>query len=375
MTPAFTAAILMFRRTTDDYYLEGEATTKTEKPDREITAKMHLFIFLTVMVAELTASGLARTAYPRASTTSLAMPFARDIDVHPISEAGAPVPERKAIMFLHVLQLDFYRETLRQDFREVVVPEQLWERDFSNLVLQLRPFHHSGMTWAEAFLAMQSLLRVMLYPQFSEGFRERRWSIRRRLSQSWVDMGEIYFALKSPGSLLGIASNFSPSSTTNTSDISSPSAVPASLSASFPVPETDLTLLIGSRGVDLPRAPLIQATDGLMIKAFRDVIINHGVQTMNEISGEVEDESGWTSIRLRPRMRGNTSLFTNTDMMEMAVGVVYYMVNNGFFATTITAVRADRRGKRSPVGSMEFSIQRFPNISVGSGNMSLIETS
>lgn len=85
----------------------------------------------------------------------------------------------------------------------------------------------------------------------------------------------------------------------------------------------------------------------------------------------LDDSEFW--VVLRPRMNGATSLFTETDMVETAVGIVYYMVQNGFFAAKITAVRRDSRGQRTVKGEMEFSVDRPRIGALGPGNGSLIQ--
>ena len=71
-------------------------------------------------------------------------------------------------------------------------------------------------------------------------------------------------------------------------------------------------------------------------------------------------------VRLPPRMESATSLFTETDLVEASVGIVYYMVQDRFYATKITAVRPNSSGKRILVGEIGFSVDRpsvhFPSL-------------
>lgn len=64
-------------------------------------------------------------------------------------------------------------------------------------------------------------------------------------------------------------------------------------------------------------------------------------------------------MRLLPRMDGSRPLTTASDMVESAIGIVYYMLQHGFFATTINIVRpeASAGGRRVPVGEIKVGLQ------------------
>lgn len=88
----------------------------------------------------------------------------------------------------------------------------------------------------------------------------------------------------------------------------------------------------------------------------------------------IQDEQHIVHVKVIPRKEGSSSLMTSTDLIEAALGVVYYMVQEGFFATTVTIVKP-RAGRRVPVGEFHI-IDRRPASIAGAGprNSAVVDT-
>lgn len=89
------------------------------------------------------------------------------------------------------------------------------------------------------------------------------------------------------------------------------------------------------------------------------------------------DDSDTVQVTIEPKMEPPIPyqpLTTITDVVEAAVGIVYFMVTREFFTTKIIVLRPDERGIRIPVGDIEIVNKRSPFHQVGSGNSSSIET-
>ncbi|KAL8870185.1 MAG: hypothetical protein Q9174_003711 [Haloplaca sp. 1 TL-2023] len=264
------------------------------------------------------------------------------------------------------MQLQIYRDSLAHGATDRMVAEQLWEGFSDTVKLQLGPRRQSMMTWSEALLGIQYLIRVTLYkPEFG-GFREQRWSVRRRTSpRQWVEIGQILLQPKPVGFTI-------PGS--ETPNVNTSKAAPAILRASFVVPDTKLTLLIPSRGRLIPQTQTVQALDGMIVAAYRDMTDAHRVVTLPELTGRAFFEGEVIGVRVRPHVNRDGSIFTTTDMVEMAVGLVYYMVEYDFCVFTAQIYRSDRRGKRSLVGSVELFTEQYDPPLSRLGNSTVIET-
>lgn len=244
--------------------------------------------------------------------------------------------------------------------------------------MSLHSYPNSGTTWADALFALHTILRQMLDPGIPTGFRGQVWGVgRKEPGKSW-DTGKTVASIilgptpKHPSfdgssSTLSIATEPKASSSSFTSG--------GALTAPFPVPESDMTLLVGARGEDLTEIAVVLGLDEMIRRAWRNLAINGRPQPVEtgtmRLSG-IGDDVFWVVVR--PRMNGATSLMTETDFVETAVGIVYYMVLNGFFATKITAVRRESSGKRAVKGEIELSVTRPRIGALVSGNASLIRT-
>lgn len=210
----------------------------------------------------------------------------------------------------------------------------------------------------------------MIDPGEPQGFRESNWGVGRREpgapyeSMVTVAMGDLYrdlpeSSLQFPASMINASSNN-----------------PEPLSAPFVVPTTKLTLLIGPHGADLKRSPVVQSLDNLIRDVWRSVAINGRANKIDSITFDSRhpDEMFWGIMR--PRRNGAGSLFTETDLVETTIGIVYYMVQHGFYATKFTVVRSDGRGRRTVIGEVEITAGQRSRIELtNSVNASLMEIS
>ena len=89
------------------------------------------------------------------------------------------------------------------------------------------------------------------------------------------------------------------------------------------------------------------------------------------------DDSDTVKVTVKPVMEPPIpyrSLMTDTDIVEAAVGIVYFMSRRGFFTTNIIVMRPDERGLRIPVGDIEIVDKQSSFRQVSFGNTSLTET-
>ena len=96
-----------------------------------------------------------------------------------MSTKGPAVPQKNSIMFLQLLQLDLYRETLRAG-GDKAIEGQHWKREHptQNLVLQITPSVNRLMTFGYSILALQQMTYHMLAPVIpSFGFFAGRWNV------------------------------------------------------------------------------------------------------------------------------------------------------------------------------------------------------
>ena len=302
-------------------------------------------------------------------TTRTAIPEFIDFAVQPLGRPGSPLSPKRTTMFLHLVQLEIYRETLA---RGMIVSHTEWKREWNGITFIFRP--HAGITsdWGDALFGLQSILVAMLNPEQPIEFRQSTWEVgRRRPETSWRTLTPVATILI--GHTPRVLSRDDPASIPSpASKASAPTSGP--LSAPFVVPDTQMTLLFSSGGVKLIELAIIMALDEMIGRAWRNVAINRRAQPI--MRGEASEITAAHTIcwmLVRPRMESVTSLLTEIDVVEASVGIVYYMVQNGFYATKITAVRPNSSGKRIVVGEIEFSINRPSVHGPTFGNSSLIQ--
>ena len=106
--------------------------------------------------------------------------MAEDITVA-MFRKGPPVPQKNSIMFLQLLQLDLYRDTLRAG-GDKAIDGQHWRREHptQSLLLQITPSANRLMTFGYSILALQQMMYHMLTPESpSFGFFAGRWNVIR----------------------------------------------------------------------------------------------------------------------------------------------------------------------------------------------------
>jgi len=147
------------------------------------------------------------------------------------------------------------------------------------------------------------------------------------------------------------------------------------LPAPFPIPDTQITLLVGPRGAALDSANVILILNGLLNLAWQDVAVHHRVRHVPATNSR-RDLPGGVVTAFRPRMNGGRSLVTSTDLAEAVTGMVYYILaTQAAFVTTVTIVKPDEAGRRVPIGSIEIQGGQ-PGVEIGdSANDTLVDTS
>ena len=135
-----------------------------------------------------------------------------------------------------------------------------------------------------------------------------------------------------------------------------------------------MTLYFSSRELGLPPEYVIWPLNTLIGYRWISFASTQRVGRVGEIVST--DDSDTVQVTMKPRMEPPIpyeSLTTDTDVVEAAVGIVFYMLTHGFFTTKIIVLRPDERGVRIPVGDIEILDKRSPFRQVGSGNLSSIE--
>lgn len=136
-----------------------------------------------------------------------------------------------------------------------------------------------------------------------------------------------------------------------------------------------MTLYFSFRELALPPTCVISPLDTLIGYGWVSFASTQRVGRVGETV--YTDDSDTVQVKVEPRMEPPIPyrpLTTDTDVVEAAVGIVYFMANYGFFTTKIIVLRPDERGVRIPVGDIEIVDKRSPFRQVGSGNTSSIET-
>ena len=313
-----------------------------------------------------------------------------DVVVHSLGIPGHAINEGQTLYFLHALQLELYRTTIQNGGDGYIPRRPPFRRLFSNdLELIIETTGRRGLSFGCALFAIQSILHLMLYPvPGSYGFLERVWAVFQisplgpkrklgtiRLFQARVALGyaPTELILGESRSLIGNFSNANsslPSSPVGLRSRRRSSAIPGP----WNVPGTSMTLYFSSRELGLPPEYVIWPLNILIGHSWVSFASTHRVGRVGEIVST--DESDTVQVTMKPRMEPPIPyryLATDTDVVEAAVGIVYFMLTHGFFTTKIIVLRPDG-GVRIPVGDIEILDQRSPFHQVGSGNTSSIET-
>ena len=132
----------------------------------------------------------------------------------------------------------------------------------------------------------------------------------------------------------------------------------------FPVPETDLFLIFGPKTPVAPhlRRLIPQSLLGFFEHAFI-LVTEHGIpmpfpdstnaQGSLEISVESEKNPDGTNILL------------SSTVADATIGIIYYMLHEGFSTTKITLVRPSTTGKRIRAGTID--IRKRPGVELVGG--------
>lgn len=156
----------------------------------------------------------------------------------------------------------------------------------------------------------------------------------------------------------------------NSTSASSPTS-PLTARDVVPVEDTDVILVIGRRGVDVPLGELVLTLQTPIIRAWRDVASNHRVLPVAHSTWHSPFSSRVT-VMLRPKKLGIESLVTDTDLVEALIGYIFYLLqDHPSGAVKITIVRPDARGAKIPVGEIEIRGQQ----SAGSGDDGQVDIS
>ena len=140
------------------------------------------------------------------------------------------------------------------------------------------------------------------------------------------------------------------------------SSISTPLPNPFPVPESDLTLLFGPHRA-LPANSekwitymLIQVIE----KAWQLLVENKRAVPFPFFGKIVPPAKLSVIIEPRTRPDGRTPLLTSSMVADAAVGIVYYMLAQGFFGSAISVVWPDSRGIRIVVATIH--IRHDPDI-------------
>ncbi|KAL8833598.1 MAG: hypothetical protein Q9170_004181 [Blastenia crenularia] len=334
----------------------------------------------------------------KAPGTPLGVTQPQDISIKRLSR-GRPLPEKVTTYTPAITQLGIYRRTVRNRGDGITPDVRIRADDSSNLELLIQHFQQqekrNNMYLESALYGVIAVLLNMLHPlNPQDGFYESgRLIVNKALMPDLeVPQGFVYLIQGNTDTLRRVLESEVTSAGANqgcsndTSASSPPLSItaqtnpftlkPTSLSAPFPIPETDLTLLIGPRGVDLIKADIILKMSGLIITARQDVAISHRVRPVPQHtwSGGLGEE---IEVILRPRMNDGTSLVSYTDLVEAAFGLMYFfLTQDAVFATKFTVVKPNQAGRRAPIGEIEIKgVARQLGVeSGGAGNDTLDKT-
>ena len=316
-----------------------------------------------------------------------------DIIVSPLGVPGNAIDKGQTIKFLHALQLEIYRTTVQNGGDGYLPRSPPFRRVFDyDLELDIVTTEKWGLSLGQALFAIQSILHDMLYPvQKSYGFLERIWAVfdissrgpKRKLGT--VRLFNTSVALEYACTLLYFDDSSSLIRSFSDANSSMPSPLVAGLRsrrlslAAVPgpwnVPGTSMTLYFSSRELGLPPEYVIWPLNILIGCRWISFASTQRVGRVGEIVST--DDSDTVQVTMKPRMEPPIPyqpLTTDTDVVEAAVGIVFFMLTHGFFTTKIIVLRPNERGLRIPVGDIEILDKRFPFRRVGSGNLSSIET-
>ncbi|KAI4117375.1 MAG: hypothetical protein LQ338_007564 [Usnochroma carphineum] len=305
------------------------------------------------------------------------------------AERGRALPQSRTILFNALALIDFYRRTLRHGGNGAT-PCGKWQQDFRDLRIAITPAPSSGgfrMTCADAWFGLSLISTFMneLDPERGPpfmGFWEYTYYVLRISVSPYHEMGQISVALltapdaRTPASL-DSADNPSANSSRvpaagvdfaafDNRDLSdtlfpTPSVSVPPLPNPYPVPDSDVILIFGrSMGAAPARSPMVNFFHFFLVEAYISLLEHRGDAPI----GTKRIEHGTASARLIPRMRDGRPLTMGSTVADAVLGMLNYMLVQGFMATDVTIVKPDATGKRTPVGM--FSIRTDAESPLGS---------
>ena len=263
---------------------------------------------------------------------------------------GPAIDEKRTTLFFFLILLDLYRLAVRSS-GDTMMPLPRWGMEFKDLAVIAEPALRGSMTAAHFFFGLQWIWLWManLTPGASQhsGFFERNYVILTKGTPAEHRIGYVrVFERLGPSLALPSSQSLSYASYSHPStNLSVPFPNP------FPVPESDLFLLFGKKvPLDITSHRLVvQVLHVFFEHAFLLVTTNHREMPFPDIGNDerpvaikVESEKGTTGV-------------TNSVMADAIVGIVYYMLHEGFFGGKIVIARPNAAGKRSVVGAVYIS--------------------
>ena len=141
--------------------------------------------------------------------------------------------------------------------------------------------------------------------------------------------------------------NSSLATTVAATNLRRPLALSPLLSAAFPVPETSIVLFPGNRGPAMPKNMAVKTFAKLMNRAWRDVAEHGRALRFPEYQVVFDDPAKTRAVAsVHSKLAGAEGLMTDTDLAEAVIGIVYYVLQEGFYATKYSVARVNRGGRR-----------------------------
>ncbi len=145
------------------------------------------------------------------------------------------------------------------------------------------------------------------------------------------------------------------------------------LGVPYPVPQTDLKLLVRARGAHLVQAEVLLSLNLLMRAAWKNVATNERSLPVRSRTW-ISQLSQSILVILRPRMEGEVPQMDDTDLAEAAFGLAYYSLSPPTYETVVAIIRPNEGGDQIEIGEIEIK-RRQPILRInGLGNGTLAGT-
>ncbi|KAL8902632.1 MAG: hypothetical protein Q9207_004514 [Kuettlingeria erythrocarpa] len=267
---------------------------------------------------------------------------------------GRPLPQNLAVYTLYSAELDLYRNTVFH-YGDAEVPS-ITIGVARDLQLEIRPIARNNPTLGSSFYGICYILQLMLHPDYpTERFFESKWRVSNRVGDE---------------SLRNFPSNSSLSTPLLAWKLDALSPSSNDLGVPFPVPQTDLTLLVRARGAHLAQAEVLLSLNLLMRSAWKNVATNERSLPVNARTWNSQLSQS-ISVILRPRMEGEVPQMDDTDLAEAAFGLAYYSLSPPTYETVVAIVRPNEGGDQIEIGEIEIKHRQHGLRISGSGNGTL----